>query len=159
MSSCAKKDDYNEDFSEGYQKGQKDLFVTMWSALAHDEVLSLGEEWKTDDFSIVFTDNNIIDEMGLPCTEVEYDLTLKNMTIDECYSNQSMFFGLYYIDSNNKWEDAWIGGYYEDMYLLGDIDGKNAKGTINLYEDGYKFEYLAIIIIVGDSIYKAAYDF
>ena len=125
--------------------------------MSYDDILATGRLWETEDFSLELDSEEIYNSKGFPETHIKYDFKLKNMTIEESYERLRMSFNIFAVNMENDWEMILSGDdYYSDFPIYGDVDGDCAKGTIGLWEHDYK--YLAIIIVVGDSIYKAAYD-
>ncbi len=158
MSSCENTVDSDIDYQYGYDDGQAHLFESIWFALSYDEVLASGIVWETEDFSLTLDHEEGMDSSVYPETYLTYDFELKNMTIDECYEGNRMSLCVYSKDTNNDWFSIWIGDdYYYQMYPDVNTKGNGAKGRFGFL--GHDHKYLAIIVIIDGSIYKAAYDF
>ena len=150
FSSCQKSSNYNSEdiyLEEEYiSEGKHEAFWDMYNASKLDKTpfLNSGDVWDTEYFTLIFSDVMIEDKPYL-----KYDFTLKDVSIEDCYKKGLIFFSVCSTDD--------ILMYGDDYYFntaFGHLDGRNAQGTVRLYEDQF---ILAIIIIIDGCFYTAEY--
>lgn len=165
-SSCQQKSDYYDDeqLLDGIEYGQEEMFCELFNACNFDKVATLGsgDTWRTKHFTLKFTEERISIEPEKYANEIvdsklylEYDLTLKDITIEECFEDSSMFFYIYSVESP-QWEREFGGDdYYLSAYLDDQVNGNNCKGTIKLAHDA---QMLVVIIVIDGCYYAADYS-
>lgn len=156
MSSCSSNQVVSSDDSylEGIEQGKQDIFIDLWMASSNVSILSFGDIWETDHFSLEIQGKRkteVAYEQNAPY--IEFNLTLNGITIEECAKRDKMLFNIYSI-TDGKWNMV-LG--YDDYYAytaLQHLDGNNGIGDVGIYENT---EFLVVIIVIDSCIYTARY--
>ena len=87
LSSCSSNQGTSSDDSylEGIDRGKKDMFIDLWTASSNVSVLHFGDTWDTEHFTLEINGKRKTDVSYYEnAPYIEFDLTLKEMTIEEC---------------------------------------------------------------------------
>ena len=154
LSSCMKKydiDSYGNQYNEGIEQGREDMFIALYNASSYKKILYSGDVWETQHFSLILSTQKSNDE-----THLKYNITLKDIKIDQCYEEDKMVFNIYSWNSGSY--DVVLGydNYYDFAILEHDypLGGNTASGRTSLYDNTKK---LIAIIVIDDCVYTAIY--
>lgn len=151
LSGCGKTDNggnFSDSYLEGYGKGKMDVFLDLYYASSDKELLSSGDLWETDHFSLLLSD-----ECNDGNYQLHFDLKLNDLTIERCQEERGMLFCVYSY-SAGEWREILSGDDYYYLALFDYVKGKNAKWSCGIYEEEKK---IAAIIVIDSCIYTAAY--
>lgn len=165
FSSCEKtynESDVDDSYLEGLERGEKNMFLNLWKASSYPKMLTYGETWETEDFSLSFTDSKVEATHSYDYDGYEHllkcKLTLKNFTIDEGVENKHIYLGMYSYSTPGKWEmivadyDYYhLSAIIEDDYTFGSY---TSSPSFELYDNP---EYIATIIVIDGNLYKIGY--
>lgn len=144
----------DDSYLYGIEQGKQDMFIDLWMASTDISVLHFGDKWETEHFTIEIN--------GKRKTEVSYyenapyielDLTLNDITIEECARRDEMLFNIYSI-ADGDWNMI-LG--YDDYYTytaLQHLEGNNGVADVKINEEA---EFLVAIIVIDSCIYTARY--
>jgi hypothetical protein len=149
---------HDEAFQEGVQHGIEDTFLRLYNSICfeNEPIISYGDVWDTDHFSLTIYDTINDDEAYLT-----YDLILKDTTVEDCFEREVFFFNIYaYSDTKGlilvRDDFLWDGLLdYEgsnDEYLK----GNRVKSRCELL-DNSDIQSIVIIIATKGYLYSATY--
>ena len=156
LSSCSSNQEFShhDSYHEGIEQGKRDMFVDLWMASSDVAALNFGDIWETEHFTLIINGKRKTEVSYNPNAPfIEFDLTLNDITIEECANSDEMLFNIYSI-TDGKWSMV-LG--YDDYYTysaLQHLDGNHGRADVGIYED---IEFLVVIIVIDSCIYTARY--
>lgn len=148
----------DEQYQKGYNQGIEDTFLGLYNSigLENEQILFYGDVWDTEDFSLTLCDK--IDEKD---AYINYNLTLKNTTVEHCFDQNTFFFYIYALSDTEGMllmgEDFIYDGLLNDEVSTEEyLAGNNVKGKCKLL-DNSEIQTLIIIISTKGHLYSAIY--
>lgn len=133
------------------------MFMDLWMSSSDVAYLYLGDSWETDHFvlklDIIHKALDSISSYNDSTDFVEFDLTMKETTIEECVMSDSMLFNIYSV-RDGEWNAVLGYDNYYDYSALNQLSGNHGVGHIQLYGD---VQFLIAIVVIDSCIYTARY--
>ena len=160
LSSCTKDNNNDENlfhfesgFEAGLKKGREETFLSLFNACDFNSEVSLigGDTWSTEYFTLMFSDEYRDGKLYL-----NYDLTLKDITINECREFGKLFLNIYY--PGESWEPLLVKDDYYWHASPGGLNENRVQGSTvaSLPDDGHM---CVILILINGHFYYATYTY
>lgn len=138
-------------YTDGYNQGKYDMFNSIYLATSKNKaLLSSGVPWETEHFTLIFK-SKVVDDV----TELTFDMTLSNTTLEECFNNKEMFFNIYSATNHQILDVILDNDNYFDYMALQHLENNNGTGTVKITNKTAKL--LITIIVIESQIYSSIY--
>ena len=163
LSACQRRQSgssVDDSYLEGIDQGREDFFLDLWKSAYNLNTKDSGDLWETDDFSLRITAKKgqwygagrDADE-NTPYLEVDFTLT-GGGTIESYYENDEILFCIYSY-GDNGWSRVWDSYFFYDYFAIQDgLDGNKGCAEVGIYDGAVR---LAVVIVINDRLYAAAY--
>ena len=153
---CADNEDYyeKEEKEEAIKlKHEEANFWDIWETSGSIEILTCGEIWETEDFSLQMSTDSEMDT-------IQFDLLTKNATFKECYEDGDFHIEVFIAGDTQKML------FYDKMFFLDalmNFDGESVdeelEGNYHTADESFFSEDdpIAVLIITEGTVYKGVF--
>lgn len=145
----------DDSFLEGLDQGKEDFFLDLWKAAYNPNTKKCGEQWKTDDFSLMISTKRKTEansNENAPYIEVVF--SLNGGTIERYHEGNEILFCIYSYGKDG-WTRVWDSdNYYDYFFLMDGLHGNNGEADVRIQEGTTR---LAVLIVINGCVYAASY--